>query len=116
MVDLFLKRIVAGLPKPEVAVPEPEPTMQITIDPQPVIEVKAEPISEEPTETESTDEDEDKEEESAIIEVTTTIADLNKMTKKQLLQWASDLGYDLVDNHIKAQLLEECTEILEELT
>lgn len=37
------------------------------------------------------------------------------MTKKQLLSWAAELGYDLVDNHVKVQLLEECIEILEGL-
>ena len=74
--------------------------MEVTVQPETVIETK---------EVEESVSDEE------IVEVTTTIDELKKMTKKQLLSWSSDLGYDLVDNHVKAQLLEECIEILEEL-
>lgn len=95
-----LKRTLAGLPEAPAAAAKP-PVMEVTVQPEPVIE------STEVKESISDDE---------IIEVTTTIDELKKMTKKQLLSWSSDLGYDLVDNHVKAQLLEECIEILEELS
>jgi hypothetical protein len=93
-----LKRTLAGLPEAPAAI-EP-PVMEVTVQPETVIESK---------EVEESAPDEE------IVEVTTTIDELKKMTKKQLLTWSSDLGYDLVDNHVKAQLLEECIEILEEL-
>ena len=103
-----LKRTLAGLPQPVQTSPtvsEP-PVMHVTIQSespaQPVVDVVGK-------ESESNSPDDD------IIEVTTTIDDLKKMTKKQLLTWAAELGYDLVDNHVKAQLLEECIEILEGL-
>ena len=42
----------------------------------------------------------------------TTEDDLEAMTKQQLLDWAMDQGHDLVDGHKKAELLQECMEIL----
>ena len=45
-------------------------------------------------------------------EPTMTEAGLEAMTKQQLLDWAMEQGHDLVDSHLKAQLLEECKEIL----
>ena len=41
--------------------------------------------------------------------------DLEKMTKKQLLEWSLEQGHDLVNNHSKAELLSECQEILDNL-
>ena len=42
----------------------------------------------------------------------TTEEDLEGMTKQQLLDWALEQGHDLVDGHLKAELLVECKEIL----
>lgn len=106
-----LKRTLAGLPQPVQTLPtvsEP-PVMHVTIQSespaQPVVDV----VAKEPESEIIISPNDD------IIEVTTTIDDLKKMTKKQLLTWAAELGYDLIDNHVKAQLLEECIEILEGL-
>tara|TARA_R100001015_G_C4601806_1_gene156756 strand:- start:413 stop:1039 length:627 start_codon:yes stop_codon:yes gene_type:complete len=87
-----LKRTLAGLPTP---------TIEVVVDEQP------EPVTEEAPVEETV--------ETAVVEANeekTTEAQLKKMTKKQLLEWALEKGYDLVDNHTKAQLLAECTEIL----
>ena len=87
-----LKRTLAGLPTPSV---------KVVVDEQPVLVVEETPV-EESVVIETTEEEEE----------TTTKADLKKMTKKQLLEWALERGHDFVDNHTKAQLLAECTEIL----
>ena len=87
-----LKRTLTGLPTP---------TIEVVVDEQP------EPVTEEAPVEETV--------ETAVVEANeekTTEAQLKKMTKKQLLEWALDKGHDLVDNHTKAQLLVECTEIL----
>jgi hypothetical protein len=87
-----LKRTLAGLPTPSV---------EVVVDDQPEPVVEEEPV-EETVET-------------VVIEAeeeTTSVSQLKKMTKKQLLEWALERGHDLVDNHTKAQLLAECTEIL----
>ena len=90
-----LKRTLAGLPAP---------TIEVVVDEQPDPVVEEEPV-EETVDTVVVEAEEEKEE-------TTTEADLKKMTKKQLLEWALEQGHDLVDKHTKAQLLAECTEIL----
>ena len=87
-----LKRTLAGLPTPAV---------KVVVDEQP------EPVVEETPAEETV--------ETVVVEAekeTTTEAQLKKMTKKQLLEWALERGHDLVDNHTKAQLFAECTEIL----
>lgn len=88
-----LKRIVAGIPSPTV--PESQPAPQ----PEPVVEFKAE--------------------EAQKIQVqvhpSQPKVDLDKMTKKQLLEWSLEQGHDLVNNHSKADLLSECQEILDNL-
>lgn len=90
-----LKRTLAGLPTP---------TIEVVVDKQPDPVVEEEPV-EETVDTAVVEAEEEKEE-------TTTEADLKKMTKKQLLEWALEQGHDLVDKHTKAQLLAECMEIL----
>lgn len=101
-----LKRTLAGLPE----APQPAPE---AAEP-PAIQVIIQPEAEAPPADDAQETDSDDTSDEDIIEVTTTVEDLKKMTKKQLLSWASDLGYDLVDNHIKAQLLDECIDILED--
>jgi len=86
-----LKRTLAGIPTPAAA-PVEEKAVNIVIEDAP--EAPA-------VETENKE-----------VEETTTEAQLKKMTKKQLLEWALERGHDLVDNHTKAQLLAECKEIL----
>lgn len=104
-----LKRTLAGLP--EVKEPEPEApqqnTMLVTVVPDSVSDF----VAEEPT-TEKAEPETD--EEITIVEVATSIDELENMTKKQLLSWAVELGYDLADSHTKAQLLDECIDILED--
>lgn len=104
-----LKRTLAGLPQVEEPVPTAieQSTMQVTVLP----EIVSQPSVEVSTAVDA-DPAEDKSE--SIIEVTTTVEELKKMTKKQLLSWAVELGFDLVDGHTKAQLLEECIDILED--
>jgi len=92
-----LKRTLVGLPTP---------TMEVVVDEAPeeviVEEAPAEEVAESTAEkTEGVKEQE-----------TTTEAQLKKMTKKQLLAWALERGHDFVDNHTKAQLIAECTELL----
>ena len=106
-----LKRTLAGLPQPVEAAPSisESSVMQVTIQPESSVQTVVDVVAEEQEPDITSNEDDN------IIEVTTTIDDLKKMTKKQLLSWAAELGYDLVDNHVKVQLLEECIEILEGL-
>ena len=88
-----LKRIVAGIPSPTAPEPQPAP------EPEPIVEVEAE--------------------EAPKIQVqvhpSQPKVDLEKMTKKQLLDWSLEQGHDLVNNHSKAELLSECQEILDNL-
>jgi len=88
-----LKRIVAGIPSPTAPEPQPAP------EPEPIVEVEAE--------------------EAPKIQVqvhpSQPKVDLDKMTKKQLLEWSLEQGHDLVNNHSKAELLSECQEILDNL-
>ena len=88
-----LKRIVAGIPSPTAPEPQPAP------EPEPIVEVEAE--------------------EAPKIQVQVHPShpkvDLEKMTKKQLLDWSLEQGHDLVNNHSKAELLSECQEILDNL-
>tara|TARA_E500000318_G_scaffold342_1_gene415 strand:- start:1397 stop:2074 length:678 start_codon:yes stop_codon:yes gene_type:complete len=104
-----LKRTLAGLPQVEEPVPTAieQSTMQVTVLP----EIVSQPSVEVST---AVDADPAEEKSESIIEVTTTVEELKKMTKKQLLSWAVELGFDLVDGHTKAQLLEECIDILED--
>lgn len=106
-----LKRTLAGLPQPVEAASSisESSVMQVTIQPESSVQTVVDVVAEEQEPDITSNEDDN------IIEVTTTIDDLKKMTKKQLLSWAAELGYDLVDNHVKVQLLEECIEILEGL-
>lgn len=104
-----LKRTLAGLP--EVKEPEPEAPQQTTMLVTVVSDSVSDSVAEEPT---TEEEEPETEEEITIVEVTTSIDELQKMTKKQLLSWALELGYDLVDGHTKAQLLDECIDILED--
>lgn len=104
-----LKRTLAGLPEvkePESEAPQ-QTTMMVTVVPDSV----SDSVDEEPT---TEEEEPETEEEITIVEVATSIDELQKMTKKQLLSWALELGYDLVDGHTKAQLLDECIDILED--
>lgn len=104
-----LKRTLTGLP--EVKEPEPEAPQQTTM----LVTVVPDSVSNSVDEESTTEEEEpETEEEITIIEVATTIDELKKMTKKQLLSWALELGYDLVDGHTKDQLLDECIDILED--
>ena len=88
-----LKRIVAGIPSPTAPEPQPAP------EPEPIVEIEAE--------------------EAPKIQVqvhpSQPKVDLDKMTKKQLLEWSLEQGHDLVNNHSKAELLSECQEILDNL-
>jgi hypothetical protein len=68
--------------------------------PEPAVEVVEETITED-VEDDTDDED--------------YVVDLNSMTKKQLLEWALEQGFDMVDNHTKAELLLECQAILDDL-
>jgi len=92
-----LKRTLAGLPTPTMEVVVDEAPEEVIVEEAPAEEV-AEPTAEK---TEGVKEQE-----------TTTEAQLKKMTKKQLLAWALERGHDFVDNHTKAQLISECTELL----
>ena len=107
-----LKRTLAGLPEVQETEPQaPEQTtMQVTVVPESVS------VSLSDSTTTDTVEPKQEEQDVSIVEVLTTVEDLNKMTKKQLLSWALELGYDLVDGHTKAQLLDECIDILETQT
>jgi len=96
-----LKRTLAGLPTPK---------MEVVVDEKPEEEKPAE-IAEEVTVEEPLEEVPEKIELVEIPELTTE-DQLKKMTKKQLLAWALERGYDLVDNHTKAQLIVECTELI----
>ena len=96
-----LKRTLASLPTP---------TMEVVVDEKPE-EDKPTEIAEEVTAEASSEVVPDKIKEVEIPELTTE-NQLKKMTKKQLLAWALERGNDLVDNHTKAQLLAECTELL----
>jgi len=96
-----LKRTLASLPTP---------TMEVVVDEKPEEDKPAE-IAEEVTAEASSEVVPDKIKEVEIPELTTE-NQLKKMTKKQLLAWALERGNDLVDNHTKAQLLAECTELL----
>ena len=89
-----LKRTLAGIPSPVFETPE-----VVEEEPEIVAETVDETIEEEPSEEPEADQ-------------VVTVADLKAMTKKQLLAWALEQGHDLVDNHTKAQLLEECIELL----
>ena len=88
-----LKRIVSGISSPTASEPQPAP------EPEPIVEVE--------------------EEEAPKIQVqvhpSQPKVDLDKMTKKQLLEWSLEQGHDLVNNHSKAELLSECQEILDNL-
>tara|TARA_Y100000289_G_C3906401_1_gene142192 strand:+ start:183 stop:824 length:642 start_codon:yes stop_codon:yes gene_type:complete len=92
-----LKRTLAGIPVPAPA-PVEEKAVNIVIEDAPETPVVEPEIEPEP--------------EIKTVEETTTEAQLKKMTKKQLLEWAMERGHDLVDNHTKAQLLAECKELL----
>jgi len=92
-----LKRTLAGIPVPAPA-PVEEKVVNIVIEDAPETPVVEPEIEPEP--------------EIKTVEETTTEAQLKKMTKKQLLEWAMERGHDLVDNHTKAQLLAECKELL----
>lgn len=94
-----LKRTLAGIPSPVVEVPVLETPEVVEEEPETVAETAEEIIEEEPSEENEADQ-------------SVTEADLKAMTKKQLLTWALEQGHDLVDNHTKAQLLEECIELL----
>ena len=96
-----LKRTLASLPTP---------TMEVVVDEKPEEDKPAE-IAEEVTVAASSEVVPDKIEEVEIPEVTIE-NQLKKMTKKQLLAWALERGHDLVDNHTKAQLIVECTELI----
>ena len=96
-----LKRTLASLPTP---------TMEVVVDEKPEEDKPAE-IAEEVTVAASSEVVPDKIKEVEIPELTTE-NQLKKMTKKQLLAWALERGNDLVDNHTKAQLIAECTELL----
>ena len=90
-----LKRIVAGIPSPTT----PEPQTATISELEPIAVVKAE--------------------EAPKIQVqvhpSQPKVDLEKMTKKQLLDWSLEQGHDLVNNHSKAELLSECQKILDNL-
>ena len=91
-----LKRTLGGIPTPEIkVVVEAAPVEAVEEAPA---EEAAEPTAEVSEEVKEAD--------------TTTEAQLKKMTKKQLLAWALERGHDFVDNHTKAELLAECTELL----
>ena len=85
-----LKRIVSGIPSPNLSKPEiiaePEPIAAVTTEKTQKIQVQVYPSQPK--------------------------VDLEKMTKKQLLEWSLEQGHDLVNNHSKAELLLECQEIL----
>jgi hypothetical protein len=85
-----LKRIVSGIPSPNLSkpeiIPEPEPIAAVTTEKTQKIQVQVYPSQPK--------------------------VDLEKMTKKQLLEWSLEQGHDLVNNHSKAELLSECQEIL----
>lgn len=89
-----LKRTLAGIPSPVFEAPE-----VVEEEPETAAETVEETIEEEPSVEPEADQ-------------VVTEADLKAMTKKQLLAWALEQGHDLVDNHTKAQLLEECIELL----
>lgn len=88
-----LKRIVSGIPSPNLSKPEiiaePEPIAAVTTEKTQKIQVQVHPSQPK--------------------------VDLEKMTKKQLLEWSLEQGHDLVNNHSKAELLSECQEILDNL-
>lgn len=88
-----LKRILGGIPSPETEAV--------------VKEISVETVEELPADSAL------EVSEEVEVEDSTTEAQLKKMTKKKLLAWALERGHDLVDNHTKAQILEECIEILE---
>jgi len=99
-----LKRTLAGLPTP---------TMEVVLEEkiEEVEEAAAAEVVEELTVEEPLEAAPEKIEVSDIPELTTE-DQLKKMTKKQLLAWAFEQGHDLVDSHTKAQLIAECTELL----
>ena len=88
-----LKRIVSGIPFPNLPKSqpalEPEPIAAVTTEKTQKIQVQVHPSQPK--------------------------VDLDKMTKKQLLEWSLEQGHDLVNNHSKAELLSECQEILDNL-
>ncbi len=88
-----LKRIVAGIPSP--AAPEPQPAPE----PESIAEIKTEKALKIQVQ----------------VHPSQPKVDLEKMTKKQLLEWSLEQGHDLVNNHSKAELLSECQEILDNL-
>jgi len=91
-----LKRTLAGIPTPEI---------KVVVEEAPVETASAALVEESPVSVVEVSEEVEEEN-------TTTEAELNKMTKKQLLEWALERGHDLVDSHTKAQLLSECKELL----
>ena len=72
--------------------------------PEPAVEIVEETVTED-VEDEIKDDTDDED----------YVVDLNSMTKKQLLEWALEQGFDMVDNHTKAELLLECQAILDDL-